>query len=107
MKLKKNDKVVVIGGKGASGKESSEGRVIKIFRDTDRVLVENYNMIKKHSKPTQKNPQGGIIQREAPVHISNVMLVCPKCSKPARVGKKKLESGKTARFCKKCSEIID
>lgn len=82
MKIKKNDTVLVIAGnyKGKTGK------VLKVFRDTKKVIVEGVNIVKRHSKPTQKVPQGGIIQKEAPIHVSNVMLVDPKTNEPTRVG---------------------
>ncbi|HEY9186328.1 MAG TPA: 50S ribosomal protein L24 [Bacteroidota bacterium] len=82
MKIKKNDTVLVIAGnyKGKTGK------VLKVFRDTNKVIVEGVNIVKRHSKPTQKVPQGGIIQKEAPIHVSNVMLVDPKTNEPTRVG---------------------
>lgn len=82
MKIKKNDTVLVIAGnyKGKTGK------VLKVFRDTNKVIVEGVNIVKRHSKPTQKVPQGGIIQKEAPIHVSNVMLIDPKTNEPTRVG---------------------
>jgi len=82
MKIKKNDTVLVIAGnyKGKTGK------VLKVFRNTNKVIVEGVNIVKRHSKPTQKVPQGGIIQKEAPIHVSNVMLVDPKTNEPTRVG---------------------
>ncbi len=82
MKIRKNDMVMVIAG-NARGKS---GKVLKVFPERDRVIVEGVNLIKRHTRPNQKNPQGGIIQREASVHVSNVMLIDPKTSKVTRVG---------------------
>lgn len=84
MKVRKNDQVVVIAG-NARGKR---GKVLKVFPERSRVIVEGVNIIKRHTRPNQRNPQGGIVQREAPIHISNVMLVDPKTNEPTRVGMK-------------------
>jgi len=84
MKIRKNDQIVVISG-NARGKR---GKVLKVFPERQRIIVEGVNIIKRHSRPTQKNPQGGIIQREAPIHVSNVMLIDPKTNEPTRVGMK-------------------
>ena len=88
MKIKKGDSVQIITGNDAG----KTGRVIKVFLDKDRVVVEGVNMVKKHARPTQDNPQGGIIEKEATIHISNVMLVAS--GKPTRVGYKTLEDGR-------------
>jgi large subunit ribosomal protein L24 len=105
-KLKKNDKVKVISGNN----KGKEGKILKIYRDKDRVIVEGVNIIKRHTRPNQKNPQGGISQKEAPVHISNVMLIDPKAGEPSRLGMQIIEdeSGKKKRmrYGKKSGEII-
>lgn len=102
--IKKNDKVKVLTGKDAG----RQGKVIKIFTDKGRALVERVNMVKRHTKPGGKvGQQGGIIEKEAPLNLAKLMLVCPKCSKPTRIGKRLLDSGERVRFCKKCSEQID
>jgi large subunit ribosomal protein L24 len=101
--LKKDDKVKVIVGKD----KGKIGKVIKVFRDKERVLIENVNMVKKHSRPTATNRQGGIVESEAPINWSNVMLMCNKCVKPARIQMKYLDDGKKVRTCGKCGEIID
>ncbi len=102
--IKKNDKVKVLSGKEAG----RQGQVIKIFTDKGRALVERVNMVKRHTKPGGKvGQQGGIIEKEAPLNLAKLMLVCPKCSKPTRVGIRQLDSGERVRFCKKCSEQID
>ncbi len=100
--IKKNDTVVVISGDD-NGKK---GRVISVQKNKDRIVVESLNMVKKHMKPSKKYQQGGIIEREAPIQRSNLMLVCPKCDKPAKLGNRILEDGKKVRICKKCGEVI-
>ena len=100
--VKKGDTVLVIAGK-STGKK---GKIIEVVTEKSRVVVEGVNIIKRHTKPTQKMPQGGIMEREAPIHSSNVMFYCSKCNQPVRVGKKFLENGEKIRVCKKCSEAI-
>ncbi|GAA4873347.1 50S ribosomal protein L24 [Paenibacillus vulneris] len=101
--VKKDDNVFVITGKD----KGKKGRVIAAYPRENRVLVEGVNMIKKHAKPSQANPQGGIISQEAPIHVSNVMLVDPKSGQPTRVGYKVLDNGKKVRVAKKSGEVID
>ncbi|MDV2989819.1 MAG: 50S ribosomal protein L24 [Dehalogenimonas sp.] len=102
MKIKKDDNVLVIAGKdrGKSGK-------VRQVAAEDRLLVEGVNMVKKHARPRAQARQAGIIEREAPLHVSNVMVLCNKCSKPARLGSRVLADGKKVRFCKSCGEVID
>jgi len=102
-KIKKGDFVLVIKGKDRGKK----GRVIKVFPDTSKVLVEGINFVKKHIRPRRVDQQGGIIQIEKPISISNVMLFCLKCEKRTRVGFKFLQDGSKVRYCKKCGEIIE
>lgn len=104
VKIKKGDTVEAIYGK----EKGKSGKVLKVLsaKDNKYVLVEKINMIKKHMKPSQKNKEGGILEREGPLHISNVSVVCPKCSKATRVGMQ-VGDDKKMRFCKKCREIID
>jgi large subunit ribosomal protein L24 len=101
--LKKDDKVKVITGKDAG----KIGKVLKIDRKKNRILVENVNMVKRHSRPSAKNRQGGIIEGEAAVDWSNLMLMCNKCMAPVRIRMQILEDGKKVRVCRKCKEIID
>lgn len=101
--IKKNDRVEVLVGKD----KGRQGKVLKVFRDKDAALVERLNMIKRHSRGGGKLKQGGIIEKEAPIHLSKLMIVCPKCSKKVRVGIRILEDGKRVRFCKKCDEQLD
>ena len=84
----------------------SKGRVLQIDRKTERAIVEGVNIIKKHTKPNTEYPQGGIIEKEAPVHISNLMLVDPKTGKPTRIGRKLNDDGKLVRYSKKSGEEI-
>ncbi len=101
-KIKREDFVYIIAGKDKGRK----GKVLQVIPKKQRVIVEGVNIVKKHQKPTQTT-QGGIIEKPAPIHVSNVMLVCPKCGKPTRVGFTFLEDGTKVRMCKKCKEIID
>lgn len=100
--IRKGDMVVVISGDYAG----SKGRILQVSRKTERAIVEGVNMIKKHTKPNTEHPQGGIIEKEAPVHISNLMLVDPKTGKPTRIGRKLNENGKLVRYSKKSGEEI-
>jgi len=102
MKVAKNDTVLVMSGDD----KGKTGRVLKVLPSQRRLLIEGVNFIKRHSKPTQSNPKGGIVQKEAPVNVSKVMVVCPKCSAPTKIGKKRLEDGRSVRQCKQCQEII-
>lgn len=103
LRLKKNDRVRVISGKD----KGKEGKILRRIPDRDLVVIEGVNMVSRHMRPSQRNPQSGIIKQEAPIYASKVMLVCPQCGKATRVGSSFLESGKKVRVCKKCGEIID
>jgi large subunit ribosomal protein L24 len=102
MHVKKGDKVQVISGKD----KGKQGVVLAAFPKKNRVLVEGVNIVKKHAKPTQANPQGGIIEKEAPIHVSNVMTLDPKTGVPTRVGYQ-LVDGKKVRVAKKSGELLD
>jgi large subunit ribosomal protein L24 len=102
MHVKKGDKVVVISGKD----KGKTGVILASFPKKDRVLVEGVNIIKKHSKPSQVNPQGGIISQEAPIHVSNVMPIDPKSGEPTRIGYT-IVDGKKVRVAKKSGEVLD
>jgi large subunit ribosomal protein L24 len=87
------------------------GKVLKIFSDSQRVIVEGVNIMKRHTRPKQKNPQGGIVQKEAPIHVSNVMVVCPKCNTASRMGSKQVADATTGRrnrmrICRNCGEMF-
>ena len=101
MKIKKGDTVQVMTGNDAG----KTGRVIKVFKYKERVVIEGVNMVKKHARPTQDNPQGGIIEKEASIHISNVMIIIS--GKPTRVGYKILEDGRKVKYAKITGEIIN
>ena len=101
--IKKNDKVVVLAGK----EKGKIGTVLKIEKGMDRAVVEKVNMVKRHTKAGGKNAQGGIVEKEAPIHISNLMLVCSKCAEPSRLGKRILDDGSKVRVCKKCGELLE
>ncbi|MDA3128928.1 50S ribosomal protein L24 [Aliibacillus thermotolerans] len=100
--VKTGDKVKVITGKD----KGKEGVILKAFPSKQRVLVEGVNIVKKHAKPSQDNPQGGIVNEEAPIHVSNVMPIDPKTGEPTRVGYK-IEDGKKVRIAKKSGEPLD
>lgn len=90
------------------GKESGKsGRILRVLPEKEKVIIEKINFIKKHTRPHGQQKRGGILEKEAPLHISNVMLLCEKCNKPVRIGHRILEGGKKARFCRKCGEIFD
>ena len=101
--IRKNDKVMVIAGR----EKGKIGAVLKMIPQKDRAVVEKLNMVKRHTRAGGKNAQGGIIEKEAPIHVSNLMLVCGKCAEQARMGRKVLEDGSKVRYCKKCGEILD
>lgn len=101
--VKKNDMVMIIAGKD----KGKTGKVLRVLAEKNRLIVENLNMVKRHTRPNQANSQGGIIDKESPLAASNVLLVCSSCNKPARTGVRALEDGTKARYCKKCNEIVD
>lgn len=103
MHVHREDTVVVLAGKD----RGKRGRVLKIINKTEKVLVEKINMVKRHTRPSQELPQGGIVEKEAAIHVSNLQVVCSKCGKPTRISHKILSSGKKNRVCKKCGEIMD
>ncbi|MFW6277247.1 MAG: 50S ribosomal protein L24 [Prolixibacteraceae bacterium] len=100
--IKKGDTVVVITGEN----KGQKGRVLEVVRKTNRAIVEGVNLMKKHTKPNAENPQGGIIEQEAPVHVSNLMLVDPKSGEPTRISRKLNDKGDLVRFSKKTGEEI-
>ena len=103
IRIKKDDKVKVLTGKD----KGKIGKVLKIVKKTNRVVVENINVVKVHQRPTQANPQGGIVDKTMPINVSNLMVMCNSCVKPTRIGMKQLEDGKRVRICKKCNQQID
>lgn len=103
LRIRKEDTVMVITGKD----KGKKGRVLRVETDKSRLIIEKINIIKKHMKPNKKYTQGGIIEKEAPVHLSNVMLLCPKCGKQTKVSATVAGGGEKHRTCKKCKEVID
>ena len=101
--VKKNDMVKIIAGK----EQGKSGKVLRVFPEKGRVVVESLNVIKRHTRPNQLNPEGGIVEKEAPLSISNVMLVCGSCNQATRTGIRLLEDGSKTRYCKKCNESVD
>ena len=103
MKIRKNDTVVLLSGKN----KGEKGKVRSSFPTKSKIIVEGINMIKRHSRAPRAARQAGIIELEAPIHVSKVMLVCNKCGKPTRVGFRSLEGSKKVRVCHHCNEVID
>ena len=102
--IRKNDNVLVVTGKD----RGKRGRVLKIVPDKNRLIVEGVNMIKRHTRPNpQRNVKGGIVEREASLHASNVQLICPECSKMTRIGRRVLADGRKVRICRKCEGVVD
>lgn len=102
MKIIRDDNVKVISG-NSKGKT---GKVLKVLKDKNKLVVEGVAVVKKHQKPNQTDQQGGIIEKEAPIDASNVMLVCPNCEKAVRISKKRTEDGKAERVCKFCNKAL-
>jgi large subunit ribosomal protein L24 len=101
--LKKDDQVEVITGKD----KGRVGKVLRVLNGKNKVIVERINMIKRHTKPNEMNQQGQIVEKEAPIHVSNIQIICSECTKTGRIGKKILEDGTKVRFCKHCGESVD
>jgi large subunit ribosomal protein L24 len=105
MKIAKNDTVMVVSGDYRY--VGRTGKVLKVFPETRRIIVEKVRFVKRHTRAMlQQGQQGGILEKEAPIHVSNVMLVCPKCGKPTRLGTTTLADGTKERLCKKCGEMV-
>jgi len=101
--VKKDDTVMILAGKD----KGKTGKVMRVLPEKGQVVVENINMIKRHTRPNARNNEGGIIEKEAALDASNVLLVCGSCHKAARTGMRTLDNGSKVRFCKKCNEIVD
>jgi len=102
MKIKKNDTVRVIAGNA----KGAEGKVLKVFPESNRVIVEKVNMIKRHTRQTSQADKGGIVEKEATISASNVILLCPKCGEPTKTSHSSLADGRKVRRCKKCNETL-
>lgn len=101
--IKKDDFVKIIAGKD----RGKQGKVLRVFPQEGRLTVERVNMIKRHTRPTRQMQQGGIIEREGKLHISNVMLICSKCGRGVRIGHHILEDKKKVRICRRCGDVLD
>jgi len=101
--VKKNDLVMVVSGK----EKGKSCRILRVLPEKKKVIIEKINFIKQHARAHGKQRQGGILEKEAPLHLSNVMLLCEKCNKPVRIGHRIVESSTKARYCRKCGEILD
>jgi len=103
VRLKKNDLVEVISGK----EKGKTGKVLRVLREKNQLVIEKINMIKRHTRPSPTTGQGGIVEKEAPLGVSKVMLICPKCTTATRFRLTRTAEGKKARVCRKCKELID
>jgi len=103
VQIRKNDSVMVIAGK----ERGKTGKVLRVLTDKDAVVIERLNMVKRHTKPRGPQQSGGIVEKEAAIHASNIMIMCDKCNAPARVGRKILADGKKIRICRNCNEALE
>jgi large subunit ribosomal protein L24 len=101
--IRKNDSVMVIGGK----ERGKTGKVLRVLPEKDALIIERVNMVKRHSKPRGAQQPGGIVEKEAALHASNIMIMCDKCNAPVRIGHKQLGDGKKVRMCRRCGEALD
>jgi large subunit ribosomal protein L24 len=102
-RLRKDDTVMVIAGR----ERGKTGKVLRVLAARERVVIERVNMVKRHTKPRGVQSPGGIVEKEASIHLSNVLPICPRCNKPTRVGHRRLENGHAVRVCRRCEELID
>jgi large subunit ribosomal protein L24 len=103
VKIKKNDQVVVLSGRD----EGARGKVLRVYPAESTAIVERINLVKKHTRPNpQRQIQGGVLEREAPIRLSKLMVICSECGKPTRLGRKRLEDGRGVRVCKKCDATL-
>ena len=103
MEIRKNDSVMVVTGK----ERGKTGKVLRVIPDKDAIIIERINLVKRHSKPRGPQQPGGIVEKEASIHVSNLMIMCDKCNAPVRIGKKTLSDGKKIRICRRCGEALD
>jgi large subunit ribosomal protein L24 len=102
-RIRKNDTVMVITGR----ERGKTGKVLRVLREDNRVIIERLHMVKRHQKPRGQQGQGGVVEKEASIDLSNVMIMCDRCNAPARIGSRRLEDGSGARICRRCGEAID
>jgi large subunit ribosomal protein L24 len=103
VQIRKNDSVMVIAGK----ERGKTGKVLRVLLDKDAVIIERTNMVKRHTKPRGPQQPGGIVEKEARIHASNIMIMCDKCNAPVRIGHKILADGDKIRICRRCQEALD
>ena len=103
MQIRKYDSVMVITGK----ERGKTGKVLRVLPDKDAIIIERINLVKRHSKPRGPQQPGGIVEKEASIHVSNLMIMCDKCNAPVRMGTKILSDGKKIRICRRCGEALD
>ncbi|MGH7854226.1 MAG: 50S ribosomal protein L24 [Candidatus Binatia bacterium] len=103
MQIRKNDSVMVIAGK----ERGKTGKVLRVLKEKDAVIIERLNIVKRHTKPRPPQQTGGIVEKEAAIHASNIMIMCEKCNAPARIGHKTLADGEKIRVCRNCNEALD
>jgi len=103
VQIRKNDSVIVISGK----ERGKTGKVLRVLNEKDAVVIERLNIVKRHTKPRGPQQTGGIVEKEAAIHASNIMIMCDKCNAPARIGRKVLADGKKVRVCRNCKEALD
>ena len=102
--IRRNDNVVVTTGKD----RGKRGRVLKVLPERNRLVIEGVNFVKRHTRPNpQRSIKGGVVEREAPLHASNVQLICPECGKPTRIGRRVIGDGRKVRICRKCEGVVD
>jgi large subunit ribosomal protein L24 len=103
VQIRKNDSVMVIAGK----ERGKTGKVLRVLRDEDAVIIERINIVKRHTKPRGPQQPGGIVEKEASIDVSNIMIMCDKCNAPVRIGRKILADGKKIRISRRCNEALD
>jgi large subunit ribosomal protein L24 len=103
VQIRKSDSVMVIGGK----ERGKTGKILRVVPDKDAVIIERVNLVKRHTRPRGPQQPGGIVEKEAAIHASNVMIMCDKCNAPVRIGRKTLGDGKKVRICRRCGEALD
>jgi len=103
LNLRKNDNVMIIAGK----ERGTTGKILKVLSEKNRAIIERLNLVKRHTKPRGPQQPGGIVEKEASIHVSNLMLMCDRCNAPVRYGHKVLGDGKKVRICRRCGETID
>jgi large subunit ribosomal protein L24 len=102
-RIKRNDTVMVIAGR----ERGKTGKILRVLPATERALIERLNLVKRHQKPRGPQSPSGIVEKEAPIHLSNIMILCDKCNAPVRMGKRLLEDGRSVRVCRRCGDQLD